>query len=845
MYNYQILTAIGITATMLIIVLVIYLIISYKKGRLFKKIGERETERFNALGITMLQSQYVLESAVSSYSLGRESWDGHYSNAGNVETVHPSGFNLKDDVRTMHDFYGRLDLQPVRDFDAYILEGQYTLLAEIPGGGMGRVFLARKDNVGNDWIIKFVPPHIGELTNEADILKDLRHTALPQIIDIFEDYSGLYLVESFIDGDSMKGVLHSHKTDSHAEYSVIPEHQILDWAEQLAQVLSYLHKRAQPIFHLDLKPSNIMVTPDNNKLVLIDFGISQRQTDDMGIKGATYSYAAPEQLKRPLREGRRKALINERFGTLPEARKNWKLDGRTDIYSLGVVLFEAAVGEIPKVHNRRLLKECLSKGMCDIINKCLEVNPAKRYQSADKLLADLLYQKRFGKERMGVLLRRRKFAKIASVLLMPLALFMLASGFLIREAEAVVSMYVDPEILTVSVMQHSEVQITRVMPDVDNSLVRMFVGRDSNQPMDPSRLRWDVVASHVAQVDGNRVQGLNVGETMVHGYYRDQAVSMLINVIEPMDGYVDISMRFRPGNRVRLYAGTNYREHVDGALHEAEFISPESMAITDSGSIYFADSGWLRRIYNGMVETVDFGPFHLQPRLVRAYGNDIYVLTHAWSDDTGYYFGIVRHTSSGPVVLYEGDAMFTDIRDFAIADDGLIYFVERNDGVGATYLRTLDMINTENVYTLAELSLGVSAMSISNDRIFLADANQGVLAFFQDGQLTHLAGLPDELAFIDGPAPLFYRPTRIQYHNGDLFVWDFNVLRKIILEDGAVVEAISIAGVASPEFSLEHRSEYTAESIVLPFSLLTDFLIKDEGILITDPRRGVIWRFEE
>jgi len=812
-----------------ILLLIAYLIASRKTGKQFARIKKQNTEPFDPLSITAsVQAAKIVED-------GKEAIE--------AKSIHIAA----TDVQAEKSETFSVKVKSISNFDSKILDGKYSLLGELQGGGMGRIFLALKAGVENKWIIKYVPRYSGGLSNEADILKKLNHHALPQIIDIFEDSKGLYLAQSFIPGESMKSVLESFKIERIA----IPELRLLDWAEQLTEVLSHLHTRERPIYHFDLKPSNIMVSR-GNKLMLIDFGISRRQSDTVGLEGFTIEYAAPEQIKElprtkdPKKQEHFEAIIAARFGgfgALPDVRMNWPLDARTDIYSLGAVLFEAIVGEIPTIHNCAMLQEHISKGMCDIINKCLETDPSMRYQTADELMTALHCQKGYIEQKGSTTLLKRRAAKWASVPLMLFAIFSLASGMFVRAMEVAAAMYVNPEIITVSLLQSSEVQITRVLPEVESPLARLLLDDDPERPVDPNQLRWEVTASHIAQVDGNRILGLNVGETLVHGQYRMQDITLRVNVVEPMDGMVDISMRYGPGHIIQLFAGTSHRERIDGNLPNAEFVSPESMSATQDGVVYFADAGWLRRIQNGMVETVDIGPMHLRAHLVRTHYNDIYILTHTWQDDDDHFHGIMRHTANGHEMLYTANSQFTSIRDFVVADER-IYFIERNDGVGLTYLRVMDRHFPDDVRTLAELPEGTSAITIGGYRIYLADEAEGTLLLYENGQLVHLAGLPGEHAFIDGAAPLFYRPTRIHYHDSALHVWDFNVLRKVYLEDGVVRETISLAGMASPEFSMDFEPQEQAERIVLPYSRLADFVIMDGGILLSDPIRGVVWWFE-
>ena len=840
MYQDEILLLVSVIALAFFALLTTYLVASRKKRRLLKSIVKRGKIPFDALSLTM-------ETAQS---------DGDSVDFAPVEVIHADihlaatlpGTDESHDSRMKS--VVALDLKPIENFDSKVLDGHYTMRGELKGGGMGRVFLARKNNPGNDWIVKYVPPHIGGLSKEADILKGLNHPSLPKIVDIFND-KGLYLVQSYIPGTSMQSALASLKAGHEEGASIVPELKLIDWAKQLTGVLEYLHTNKQPIFHFDIKPSNVMVS-HGNKLSLIDFGISRRQSDDYGIEAVTFEYAAPEQLKKlpklkNLDEQKYvEDVMESRFGgfaNLPDARKDWPLDERTDIYSLGCVLFEAAVGEFPTISNRDALRKCISKGLCDIIEKCLKIDPSDRYQSAQELNQALDSHEHIGIPGIFAFLQRCNAATLVSAILMPIAVLALISGMFVRTVEAAAAMHVNPEILTISVRQSSEIQITRVLPEVSGFLMGLFVNDDGEQTIDPNQLRWDATANNIVQVDGNRIVGLQVGETLIRGQYRMQDITMRVNVVEPIDGLVEVSMRYRPGHLVQLFAGTGSRRRIDGKLSVADFDSPASMDIAYNGSLYFTDSGWLRRIQDGVVETIDIGPMYLRANLVRTYHNCVYILTYAWQDEDKRPQGIIRHTTNGIERLYIVDTRFVTVRDFVVAEER-IYFIERNYGLMTTLLRSVDRHNLADIRTLTALPMGTSAIALGTNKIFLADEMEGTIMVFENEQLYHLAGVPEERGFVDGSVPLFYRPTRIQYHDSALYVWDFNVLRKLLLEEGFVRKSITLIGSASPEFSMDFVLQEDAENIIMPYSRLTGFAILEHEIFLSDPRRGVIWRFE-
>lgn len=284
----------------------------------------------------------------------------------------------------------------------------YEIKSVIGKGGMSTVYLAEHKRLHTCWAVKEVikqPSSPVDFLAEAKILKRLRHPALPQIIDIFEDDESVIIVEDFVEGVSLKEFIGQHGR--------IDEKTGLDWFGQLSEVLMYLHSQIPPIIYRDMKPANVMLQPDG-KLKLIDFGIAREYKQDssadttyIGTKG----YAAPEQ-----------------FGKA-------QTDARTDIYSLGVTMYHLLTGKSPYdppyqfVRARQLVPE-LSFGMEHILAKCVKAEPEERYQSVGDLLYDLghiyLYDKGYKKSRAV------RGVKIAGLTLMFAASIGLCAGGFVK-----------------------------------------------------------------------------------------------------------------------------------------------------------------------------------------------------------------------------------------------------------------------------------------------------------------------------------------------------------------------------------------------------------------------------
>lgn len=259
------------------------------------------------------------------------------------------------------------------------LSETYEIIGKIGAGNSGEIYKAYHKNLKKYVVLKKIRTEIKDVLNnraEADVLKNLRHSCLPQVFDFLEADGDIYTVMDYIPGNSFKEYL-----DSGTRFK---EKSVIIWARQICATLGYLHSQKPPIIHSDLKPGNIMLMPNGN-ICLIDFNISATLDGDTAwVSGYTNGYAAPEQIY---------AL---HYNQNQLDRSLWKtIDGRADIYSLGAVLYHLMTGKKPKQDESGYVEDIRNSGIrindvfAHIIMKCLEPDPAKRYQTAELLLSDL------------------------------------------------------------------------------------------------------------------------------------------------------------------------------------------------------------------------------------------------------------------------------------------------------------------------------------------------------------------------------------------------------------------------------------------------------------------------
>ena len=249
-----------------------------------------------------------------------------------------------------------------------ILQDRYKILKTLGEGGMSKVYLAENIKLGTLWAIKEISKKNEmkiDFLAEPNILKKLEHPALPRIFDIIENEECIYVVVDYIEGISLDIKL--------VEAGSLPESVVLDWAKQLCEVLNYLHGyKPNPIIYRDMKPSNIILTKSGS-LKLIDFGIAREYKSDSSndtVYIGTRGYAAPEQ-----------------YGS-------GQTSVATDIYSLGVTLYQLLTGKSPndppyELKPIRTYSPSFSPDIEKIVGKCTRQNPSERYQSVGELMVEL------------------------------------------------------------------------------------------------------------------------------------------------------------------------------------------------------------------------------------------------------------------------------------------------------------------------------------------------------------------------------------------------------------------------------------------------------------------------
>lgn len=266
-------------------------------------------------------------------------------------------------------------------FKGKIFANRYEILKKIDSGGMANIYLARDKKLSRNVALKIMFPQfasdshfVERFKREAKSMANLSHPYIATVYDWGKEEEIYYIAMEYLLGENLSQIINKK--------GIIPPSEVVDISIKICEALEVIH--TQGIIHRDIKPSNVLVTEEKD-IKITDFGIVKDSTPSITQTGSilgTAQYISPEQAR------------------------GIKISKRSDIYSLGVVMYEMITGDPPfrgddslSVALRHIREKPtlpsniiknLSKNLETVIMKCLLKNPEDRYSSATQLKEDLI-----------------------------------------------------------------------------------------------------------------------------------------------------------------------------------------------------------------------------------------------------------------------------------------------------------------------------------------------------------------------------------------------------------------------------------------------------------------------
>ncbi len=259
---------------------------------------------------------------------------------------------------------------------------RYEIIEELGKGGMGRVYRAEDTKLKQEIALKLIKPEIAKdkktierFRNELRTARNIRHKNVCGMYDLGEEQGTHYITMEYVRGEDLKSLIR--------KMGQLSAGQVITIAKQVCEGLAEAQRLG--VVHRDLKPQNVMIDTDGNARIM-DFGIA-RSLEAKGITGAGMMIGTPEYMS-------------------PEQVEGKEVDQRSDVYSLGVILYEMVTGRVPfegdtpftigMKHKGEMPKDPgelntqIPKDLGQVILRCLEKDKEKRYQSAGDVRSELV-----------------------------------------------------------------------------------------------------------------------------------------------------------------------------------------------------------------------------------------------------------------------------------------------------------------------------------------------------------------------------------------------------------------------------------------------------------------------
>jgi serine/threonine protein kinase/tetratricopeptide (TPR) repeat protein len=423
---------------------------------------------------------------------------------------------------------------------------RYQILEEIDRGGMGRVYKAEDLELKIVVALKIIHPHnlnnkqaVERFKKEILLAREISHENIIRIYDFGEEKGIKFISMPFIEGVNLKELIQKK--------GLLGLKKTIEISSQICAGLQAAHRKG--IVHRDLKPHNIMIDLKGNVFIM-DFGLA-KSIEGEGISLPDMVVGTPEYIS-------------------PEQAKGEKVDGRSDLYSLGVIMYEMATGKLPFISetvlgyitkhiNKKPVSPSISNPLIPvffsrIIMRCLEKSPEKRYEHVGLLLRDFSIEE----VACGPFFKRSLVRKVARISWLVLLMGLVALGVYLIKGKRVGDVFPSP------------------FERQQSIAVMYFENHTGDKEMD----RWNIALAD-----------LMITDLAQSRYFRVLPENRLFQILKELG--LEKGGRILPGMMKKVASRGNVDHIITGSFTRAGDIFRVSIKILDPAKGEFIDSGYV------------------------------------------------------------------------------------------------------------------------------------------------------------------------------------------------------------------------------------------------------------
>jgi serine/threonine-protein kinase len=263
-----------------------------------------------------------------------------------------------------------------------LLDNRYRIVRPLSAGGMGSVYVAHDQRLGDPCAVKVLLHGDRAPTNdllrrkfddEKTILTRLHHAGIPRIRDFVVTDEHVFLVMDLIDGPSLEQTLDEHLRQHGGP---LPPSMVVEYACQILDVLVYLHDLDPPVIHRDIKPANVIIQRADNRAVLVDFGLA-----------------------RPLEASPRTQTLLATLNYAPFEQIQGHAEQRSDLYALGATMFQLMSGVCPQPLDTPPLRDAwphADEALAALVDRATARDKEQRFETARAMRAALAQWQQYG-----------------------------------------------------------------------------------------------------------------------------------------------------------------------------------------------------------------------------------------------------------------------------------------------------------------------------------------------------------------------------------------------------------------------------------------------------------------